>query len=358
MISANDVNKFSNLLSNIFFYGFSHAFSLISIEEKLLNAKCIRDLENGDASFLIRQTTEEIVSELYDRFVDEKELLKTNVISLWLGDLYSKLFFSFNKSFSFLFLYLPITKAIDMFPLYHEMDFSQSLNHFETLIKENSILSLLLKKHEMTINQLSVLTQINRNTILSYTRDNEFIYNAKFESVFKISQIFNENINLFVRKINNFTNSEMFDFDRTNPLYRLYLGHLIASYFDYEISAENYVVDKEILKSKDSRFVVKWVSPTSINKFETSIYEIAEKYKENIDVSNTILTIFFYDEIKRDYSFFVKLQQLGYKKLIIIDGLNFVEIFNQRIVVKQFNNALYEAMINVAKEKVGGDFAI
>lgn len=361
MISVNDVNKFSNLLSNIFFYGFSHAFSFVSIEEKILNARCIQDIENGDSSFLIKETNDDLVSEIYDCFIEEKELLKTNTISLWLGELYTKLFFTFNKSFSFLFLYLPINKGIDMFPLYHEMDMSQSVDYFKNLISKNSIVSLLLKKHDMTANQLSVLTQINHNTILSYTRNNDFIYNAKFESLFKISQIFNVNINIFARKLNNFTNSEMYDFDKTNSLYRLYLGYFISSYFDSEIAEEKYQLKDEILVSLNSNFVVKWLKPTILKESQgKSLYNLASNYKqERKDISKTILSIFYYDEIGSDYSLFANLQQLGFKKLIVIDGLNFIEILRSgRIIHKRFNNALYEAMINQAKNKVNGDFAI
>ncbi|MCQ3035329.1 MAG: hypothetical protein MJ248_03840 [Bacilli bacterium] len=352
MINVNDINSISLLLSSTFFYGFDRQISEDVIEARIINNKYIGYLENGDSSFLIYTKQETIIESIFERNIDPEVILKTNPLSLWLGDIYTKLFFTFNKSFSFLFLYLPIKKAIELFSVYHEMDNSQLIDLFEKMVKAKTVISLLLEREQLTIGELSSLTGVNYNTIVSYTRDNEFIYNAKLDSIYKISQVLDVNINLFVRKINNLTNSSFYEFDKTNYRYRLYLAFYLASYIDKELRNSSFELNDEKLRDAKNVFDVLWTDSNN-----EDVLLLAQEYKKNKDVTNTILSIFDYKKTVSKESL-DRFETLGYKKIFIISATNIYKITKDSKVSKEITSTINDSMIRQAKLKGNSDFAI
>ena len=328
MINSNDINNISSLLSKIIFYGFSNCYSELAIEEKIISNSFINNLENGDSSFLINYTDEQIIGSIFNRIINlDSSLISTNTLSLWLGDIYTELFFHFNKSFSFIFLYLPIKKGIDLFPIYHEMDINQVFSYFEKIIKKHNILSLLLKKKSITIGELSILSNINYNTLVSYTRNNEFIYNAKFDSVFKIAHILNVNINIFAKEINNYTNSFIFDLEDKPPLFLLYFALHLSSYYDKDLRDNSYMFQQGTLYNGKDIFAVK------INKSlsnSNSLIELAKEYakEQKEDVSITTFVILNFNNSFIDESTLLEIYKLGFRKTIVIDNCYFYEVYN------------------------------
>lgn len=367
MINVNDLSKISSLLSSLFFYGFSSGYSPKEIEEKILKSEFIVELEKGDASYLYRCNLESIVGDIFKVSIPNDEIIKTNPLSLWFGEIYTRLFFTFNKSFSFIFLYLPISEAEKIYPLYHEMDFSQVIDYFAKLIKQETIMTLLLKKHKLSARELSILTGINYNTIVSYARDNDVIYNAKFDSIFKISQILDVNINIFAKSINNFTSSGMYDFDKTNQKYRSYLGLMFASYFSSEVASRKYEYNEKenIFVFNEKVIKVLWTSISSgrenSNKENYEIENLVGEYSKTIPLEKRkdhVLIIFEYNQISLDPKPYLYLtRKYGFEKIFIINSENVLCVDDKcssRKILETVNNAV----INNAKRMIGGDFAV
>ncbi len=367
MINVNDLSKISSLLSSLFFYGFSSGYSSKTIEEKILKSEFINKLEKGDASYLYRGNLESIVGDIFKVSMPNDETIKTNPLSLWLGEIYTRLFFTFNKSFSFIFLYLPLSEATKIYPLYHEMDFSQLIDYFAKLSKQETLMTLLLKKYKMSARELSILTGVNYNTIVSYTRDNDVIYNAKFDSIFKISEILGVNINIFAKSINNFTSSGMFDFDKTNQKYRSYLGLFFASYFSSEIANRKYEYNEKenIFVFNEKVIKVLWTSISSsrgnLNKENHEIENLVRDYSKTIPLEKRkdhILIIFEYNQISLDPKPYLYLVgKYGFEKIFIINDENVLYIDDKcwsRDILETINNMA----INNAKRTIGGDFAV
>lgn len=362
MITVNDTYKISELISSIIFYGLKRGYSYSSIEERMMRSEVIRDLENGDSSFLYKTNIEEVVQKMYALPEEVLFLGESNSLSMWLGDIYTKLFFTKNKSFSYLFLYYPLNKAIDDYDIYHEMDINQLIKHFSDLEKENTILSLLLKKRGLKVRELSSLADVNINTIVSYTRDNENVYNAKYQTIYEMSNILNINPNIFIKRINNFTNSEMYAFDKTNPIYRLYLAYYLASYFDKEIAETKYNQVNSNLVNSDSVFSAIWTSSTigglyTPNKNE-EISQLVKEYKANHkDNKKTTLVIFEFNQISDNLDSFLDLINEGFYKIIIINQCYYFSLSKNKKIRKEILDFVNEASIRKAKAKMSGDFA-
>ena len=366
MINANDLPRISYLFSSIFFYGFEHGYSENTIEEKILDNKFFNSLENGDTDFLNNYDFVYILKSIYGQYLDDKHLDQTNPLSLWLGDIYTKIFFSVHKSLSFIFLYLPLKKAVEQYHLYHEMDISQLVDYFNNLVKSKTVLSLLLKKRNITAVELSSLTGINYNTIINLTRSNDALYKAQFDSIYKISQVLKVNINIFASSINTYTNSSMFDFDKQNKEFRSYLGHYIACYYQSDLDKRNYQYDfnNNIFVSGDRYLKVESTSSSS-NPQES--FEVNKEIEEAIDrmyktiaknnPSKYVLVIFQENQISQSLDSFKKIDTKEFEKIIIINAHRVFcigDTCRENVIDDNANNI----MINNAKRAIGGDFAI
>lgn len=363
MINTNDVNRITNIFSDLFFYGLSRGYSYSAIEERIAKSDIVRDLENGDAYFLNQKNPEDIAKEIYN--IPEKidYLMESNALAMWLGDIYTKLFFRKNKSLSYLFLYFPLENAIDAFDLYHEIDVTQLLKRFDEIEKDNTILSLLLKKKGLKARELSALTRININTVVSYKRSNENVYNAKYQHIYQISSVLKVNPNIFVERINNYTNSQMYDFDKDNPTYRLYLAYYLACYYDKEIAETKYKQVNNTLVNGDNVFAVIWTNPPKEGLYTPNdnkeIELLVKEFKNGHQNSEkTILVVFEFSQISDETNYYLPIRKYGFKKVIVINQLYCFILSQDKYLRREITDTINEACIRNAKEKVSGDFAV
>lgn len=366
MISANSYQTIENILAQVFFLGFHYGYSSTRIEECIISNKYILSLENGDDSFLNKDSLDDIIKSFFGININDEDLLKTNSISLWLGYVYTHLFFVLNKSFSYLFLYFTIDDALDRFDIYHEMDLGQIDRYFGELQKNNSIIDLLLKKHHISSHEFSVLTGINRNTLIHFQRSNTNLYKAGFASIYRISHSLNENINLFIACINNFTNTSAYDFDQYNQEYRSYLGHLIGAYFSTDIFKEDYQYQKDtnLFLSKSQSLKVLLTNQLNTNNLKTNLDNFKQTIKDYVinlsDQQRRHLTVvvFEYNGAIKDQQTYLRIKEkYELNELIIIDSYDVYQV--KKKCQKHFmSQSVYNQLINQAKQKVGGDFGL
>lgn len=326
MININDINKISDYLSSIFFYGFSRRYSNISIEERLLSSDIIKDLESGDTDFLYNQNIENIIQQIYE-VNEEIDTLSTNAVSLWLGEAYTKLFFTFSKSFSYIFLYFPLETAINAFELYHEMGFSQVFDYFLDLTKSKTILSTLLKKRDISARELSILTSIKYNTIIGYTRNDENIYNAKYENIYLISYVLKVNPNIFLRRINLFTIGFFGSSD--NKDYYFHYSLFVASFFDRTIKDSSNLNYVEI---KDDHEINQVINSYQLDKKTLLIYTSKNINEKEVEIKNDCL-----------------------EKVIIINKSIYLSFTKDKTYRREISTILYEAATNIAKNMANID---
>ena len=357
MINVNDIEEISNLLSLIFHYGMVNEYALNGIEEKIIKNRYINQLENGDSSFLYEKTLEKIVADIYGVRFEETCKLLNSTISYWLGEIYTRLFFSLNKSFAYLFLYFPIEKALNLFKLYHEMDFNQLLNYFETQVGKKTLLRTLLEKKHMTLSELSSLSKVNYNTIVSYTKNDEHLYSAAFDNIYRISGVLNVKMNLFARKIRNYTNSMMYEFDQNNDKFQLCLTYQLACYYDADICGlKSQLEENSLVSEKGYRFeLIKYF----VHKTDKSLIATLKEYKQkNDDYQNVMLAVFMDEKTKNSFENFDEFKDLGFHKLFFITSESFISIEGQRVKQQIIYDSVKQNCNLIAKEIIGKDFAV
>ena len=342
MINVNDIPKIKSLFSAIFFYGFQHSYSYGAIEEMVGDSNIASSLENGDASFLYSSITEEIVSNIYNVSEESVDVLKTNPISLWLGDAYIDLFFHLHKPFSYLFLYLPLEKAISSFDVYHEMDPSKLLEYFLDASKKKTILNLLLKKRGLSVAKLSVLTGIKEATLQSYANSNDRAYEMKIDAAYRISSALRANPKVFLKEIDNYTESGMYEFDRYNPEYRRLLAYFLVSYFDKKIRDDGLDHCKAGELGDDKGvFATIWSKGSGGNALKETIKEYLWSHPKNPDL---VLAYFDYHDAC-DESLCKDLASLEAGKIIFIARDSLYIIAGGKVSKKSITDALYRSAV-------------
>lgn len=326
MISYQELYELYDYFGYVFEYGFSHKYSFDYMQNRIANSKAIKDIENkSDCSFLINSSLKDVIKDIYElKNNDFAVEIHPNTVSFWVAEAYLRLSFRFHKSLSFIFLYIPIEEMIRMFSPYHEMDWSHLYHDFEQTVLDSSLLRKILDYKHLSINKLSQLTGISKNTLTSYLNDQRLM-EAKFDYIYKISQVLDIDIAVFANKVNNYEKDEL-EKPFTNKELFSTLAMYFLSYYSSEIANRNYVYDKqnELYVDKDSRLKVFMTSNESVGGvYNQQAEQILSKYASsmsNKDRSNTIVVIYELKDISDSVNPYKKWIEYGFDKIFIINS--------------------------------------
>ena len=346
MINSSNLYRLYDLLGEMIFFGFANHFSSEYIEESVASSLMFEKyLDKGDDSFLNNLSQLEIFKGTYKNFeIIDEDLHKLNTISMWLGEAYLRLYFKYHKSISFIFMYFPLDKMSYMFDVYHEMDWTQLYKYFLEEVERKSVLTLLLKKRQLTAYELSVLSGIKYQTIKNYCRSNKSIYNASFTNISKISSIIKINSNVFMEEISNFIDASYLDLKTKNIEYLSNYAYHIISYFDKEVGEKDFKYDSklEILKADETYLKILQLDTTENNEINNKIKE--QEHNSKVKVSNLYLVFFVpvdLDELKILFNKFKKVFVLSPQSLVIVENGNI-----SRVTI---SSLLHESAISLSK---------
>ena len=159
------VQKYENVLTYILGRSITKGYSFSFVERCISYSATFSEFEKSNVTHIAFSSNERIYSEIFD---DENNGYIENPYDIygWLGYIYIHLFFKFKITFEMLFIALPIETAINMYPLYHEMDVSQMDDYLSIELFPSS-LSCIMKKRNITMQELATKTNIPFSTIRS-----------------------------------------------------------------------------------------------------------------------------------------------------------------------------------------------
>lgn len=159
------IQKYENVLTYVLGRSITNGYSFSFIERNIAYSVTFSEFEKSNVTNIAFSSNEKIYSELFD---DENNGYEENPYDIygWLGYIYIHLFLEFKITFEMLFIALPIETAIQMYPVYHEMDISQLDNYFACELFPSS-LSCIMKKRDITMQELANKTNIPFATIRS-----------------------------------------------------------------------------------------------------------------------------------------------------------------------------------------------
>lgn len=130
-----------------------------------------------------------LITKIFGEAPDDLANIPTYKESAWAAESYCHVQKETHLTFEAIFLYIPIKKMYEYFPLYHEMDFFHIVNEFSRLFFKESILSLLLDKREVSMKYISSETGMSYASIFSYKKRRRDIKKMSAEAACKLANI-------------------------------------------------------------------------------------------------------------------------------------------------------------------------
>ena len=194
-----EIEKIRDTFSRLFVLGIKEKVNLYSFTYMLLKSKYVAQIEKNEYDEIFNKPVDVLFYLITGFNVSEESSFGIYNDAYWCGQNYFDLHYRLNKSFEYIFLKFPLEHMINVYSIFHEMDFSSLVEHFKQKEKEKTILRLLCERDKCSLTDVSKKTGININTLKKINIDDEYLYNASFQIVSKIMIFFDVSFLLFVK---------------------------------------------------------------------------------------------------------------------------------------------------------------
>lgn len=197
-MSNYDNKKIRELFGRLFVLAIQNKINLHAFTTALERSKFIKVIEKDEFDDYLNKSIEQIFFDITQKYIDRDNSFGIYNDAYWCGYSYFELHQKTKKSFAFLFLKLPLSKMMDIYSIYHEMDFSSLLEYFYKLDQEKTILRALCEEKGCSLSRLSAETEISRATLSKYNASDEAIYKGAFQTIFTIATFFDVPLSIFL----------------------------------------------------------------------------------------------------------------------------------------------------------------
>ena len=185
-LSDDYITTFQDTLGYIIGRTISNGYSPRFVEKTIAYSSAFSLLEKSDITELAFSSSEYIFGRMFDINVSNEYEYSPYDVYGWLGYIYVHLFFGLKITFESLFITLPIDEAINMYPLYHEMDYLQTLEYVKSKIKY-SFLDEIMICRKLSSLKLSRLSGVSYSTISALRYGKRDINKLEASSLLKLS---------------------------------------------------------------------------------------------------------------------------------------------------------------------------
>ena len=185
-------DKFANLINKLY-YG-AH-IGLNNINEKVITSSFFDLFENNEIK-LLDESPNQLVYKLFNGEITS-ETNKNNPI-YWASIQYLNI--SLNKLIPLkqIFLLCPLKEMVANYKIYHEMNDIELVKEFvENNYHNRSILRELRNDKNLSIRELSILSDIPIETLKNYERSNTNLFNASNENIIKLANAMKVSLSFF-----------------------------------------------------------------------------------------------------------------------------------------------------------------
>ena len=200
-MSNLDTRKVKETFARLFVMAVQNEVNFMAFTKALERSVFANLIEANRYDDYFNSPLEDIFFDITRRRIDKDESFGVYNDAYWCGYSYFELQRRLKKSFSFLFLKLPLSKMMDIYSVFHEMDFSSLLGFFVEKDQMKTILRALCEEKKCSIRELSSATGINQATLSKYNASDDSLFRGSFENICKISKYFDVPLSLFCRTV-------------------------------------------------------------------------------------------------------------------------------------------------------------
>ena len=186
-MNENYVFEYSDLLARILSIGFYKGYTNSYIERSISYSTFFLNVEK-DAYMLAPITTDKsLVKSIFPELKENFTEMSIYDQCLWAAEAYMRIQGKTQLTFECIFLYFPIKKMYEYFPIYHEMDFRRIIERFDELYAKQSAFSIIVNKFGYSLEDISKKTGISYDTLYSLKSRRRDIRKINIETASKLS---------------------------------------------------------------------------------------------------------------------------------------------------------------------------
>lgn len=183
-------NDYLNVFERVLSYGYHFRYSPNSISTLIARSSFFQGIEKDQDGYAPITTDESFIGKLFSMDSFNLDEVPGYNQCLWAAESYLLIQGETHLTFECIFIYLPLKEMYELFPLYHEMDFSQINEEFQRRYKEQSVLSILTKRYDCSLTEISVKTNIPYNTLYSLKKRRRDIKKIGIEPIIRLANYF------------------------------------------------------------------------------------------------------------------------------------------------------------------------
>lgn len=192
-----ELDNLRDTFSRLFVLAVRNKINFKSFTNMLSNSSFINAIEKNTFNDLFNKPIEALLLSITGFAVKEDNSYGVYNDAYWCGQNYFDLHIKTKKSFSYIFLKLPFEELMNVYSIFHEMDFTSLLDFFHKKEKDKTILRILCEEKRCSLNDLCKSTSLSLNTLRKYNSSDDNLYKASFQNVVKLIQYFDVNYLLF-----------------------------------------------------------------------------------------------------------------------------------------------------------------
>lgn len=187
--------------ARLFVIAVQNKMNLDAFTHFLERSKFVEKIEAGGYDEYFNQDLEYIFFDVTENRIGIELSYGVFDDAYWAGSMYFELFQRMHKPFAYLFAKLSLPKMMDMYPIFHEMDYSALEDQFLLVARKKTILRILCDQKGCSIPKLSKAIGISAPTLSKYASSDDALYNGSFQTIMKIAKFFGAHTSLFLKSV-------------------------------------------------------------------------------------------------------------------------------------------------------------
>ena len=192
-----ELDNLRETFSRLFVLAVRNKINFKSFTNMLSNSSFIESIEKDKYNDLFNKPIEQLLFSITGFETKEDNSYGIYNDAYWCGQNYFDLHIKTKKSFVYIFLKLPFEELMNVYSIFHEMDFTSLLEYFRKKEKEKTILRILCEEKRCSLNDISKATTLNFNVLKKYNSSDEALYKASFQNISKLISYFDVSYLLF-----------------------------------------------------------------------------------------------------------------------------------------------------------------
>ena len=185
-----ELDNLRETFSRLFVLAVRNKINFKSFTNMLSNSPFINAIEKNKFNDIFNTPIEKLLFSITGYEAKEDNSYGVYNDAYWCGQNYFDLYIKTKKPFVYLFLKLPFEEMMNIYSIYHEMDFSSLVDYFHKKENEKTILRILCEERRCSLNDLCKATSLSLNTLRKYNSSDDILYNASFQNIIKLIEYF------------------------------------------------------------------------------------------------------------------------------------------------------------------------